>query len=848
MLTSKDHSELDTGRSSLDRAQGHGSAFQNGQWKMPPNWEARLLEAALETESCKRPPVEKGAPEVSGFEIINRLGSGASGEVWLAEELGPGRTVALKILHRRGPAGATEEVMQREVRILAMLQHPNLVQLYQGIVTADGRQGLSMEWIDGWPLDEWLELHPELSLTQKLDLFRGMVRGVALLHDHGVIHRDLKPANVIVDPRGEAKIVDFGLARLHRADAAHGMDGGSIGMSGTLHFMAPEQAANGKGSRAMPVDVYALGLMLHRILTGKWLRLPEGTPAETLAQVLKPPPLVSHATTRELPRDLQSILRKVLAFDPAHRYHHARDLEEDLKRFSAKQPVVARKHTLVYLAATFVRRQARRSALAGGLVLAGLVAGGVLYQRQRAVALRNEANLKHAYTLTSFTLRQIRDELHTSNVGELDETMAALPGAAGGANPALPLNANGELDLRYYQAMLAELRSAASEGQARYGPALKSIQPALDLFSKLAQEAPGDPKRLLDAAQARLGFARLLGRVGRTVEAGGHARKALIQLDRLAAWPELDPAPLLPLRCDALRILAQQAHHAGDSIEAVRLGQETLALCEAFPAGLLLRPENETLPRLALAAADLATYAVAAGPAWQPEARRKIEQVTAVCRAAHARDPNSFPLACGLAHSLNAIARLCLHDGPGTDLQPLFEEATDLLINTRPERPRSSLPLVWSISGTATEWAGTLLDHPDFRVPDAALMIAHRFTVHLRRSGDERDEVIIQRGRLYLYQSRLACRHENRRGAIRPINLALGLLRPRQLGDPDKISLALLTAAGLHHGRSLADLPGSEWTGECDQHLESLLQKLSDIADKLTPEQQRQLASFRVTP
>jgi serine/threonine protein kinase len=75
------------------------------------------------------------------------------------------------------------------------------VVLYHGIVTADGPQGLAMEWIDGWALDEWLQLHPDLSLTRKLELFHG-VRGVAYLHDHGMIHRDLKPANVIVDAEG----------------------------------------------------------------------------------------------------------------------------------------------------------------------------------------------------------------------------------------------------------------------------------------------------------------------------------------------------------------------------------------------------------------------------------------------------------------------------------------------------------------------------------------------------------------------------------------------------------------------------------------------------------------------
>lgn len=807
--------------------------------------EAGLLEMALERKPHARPVDVHGTPEVAGHEIISRLGAGASGEVWLAEELESGRFVALKILHRHA---TSEEILQREFRILAKLIHPNLVLLYHGIVTADGRQGLAMEWIDGWPLDEWLRQHPELALSEKLGLFHGIVRGVAFLHDHGVIHRDLKPANVIIDGEGVAKIVDFGLARLHQTEAASGGDSHSIGVSGTLHFMAPEQAANGKGARAMPVDVYALGLMLHRILTGEWLRSPDDTPAETLAQVLHPPPLVLQGNGRSLPRDLQSILRQALAPDPADRYHHARDLEADLDRFAAKLPVAARKHTLVYLTTTFLRRQARRSAVAGAVVLAGLIAGGVLYQRHRVVAERNEANLKYAYNLTSFTLRQLRDDLRTALPEDGNPPLAGdegLPGAAADAHSALPVNAAGELDLRYYQAMLADLRSATSEGQVRYGPALKSIRAALDLYCKLALEAPDDPRRLLDAAQARLSFSRLLDRVGQHEEAGDHAGKSLQQLDRLAVWPGFDPAPLAPLRCDALLLLARRAQHAGDPVAALKLTQEMLAACAALPAGLLVRSENEATPRLALAASELATHAIAAGPASVEQARRQIHQATATCRAALDREPASVPLASGLAQCLHAQAKLALHAGPGTDLPPLFEEAAFLLIDKPSAARDSSLPLAVEISGTVTDWAESVLDHPDFTLASTAVNLALKYISHIRQKGEGSEEVLIERARIYLYQSRLACRAGNRLEAARPISQALRLLRFRQINEPERTSLALLTAAVLHQARSLADLPETKWTPQCANQLERIVQKLSDQAADLTPEQQGKLALLK---
>ncbi len=791
--------------------------------------------------------LEDGAPQVAGYEILGLLGTGASGEVWLADEPEPGRAVALKILRRGGVASA--EVLRREIRILAQIVHPNLVLLHHGIVTADGRQGLAMEWIDGWPLDEWLGDRPELGLEEILEVFRGIVRGVAHLHDHGVIHRDLKPANVIVDARGMPKIVDFGLARMHLQESAAGGGGDSIGVSGTLQFMAPEQAADGRGARAMPVDVYALGLIFHRMLTGKWLHPQDGTPGEILAKVLAPPPLDFRDADRRLPGDLQSILRKALARDPANRYHHAREMEADLARFSAKRPVAARTHTARYLAATFLRRQARRSLLAAALVLAGLVAAGTLYRQQRAVAHRNEANLRYAYSLTSFTLRKLASELRTGTPDEEDEPVAEpLPGAPAAVNPDLPLTAAGELDLRYYRAMLADLRSAASENHSRYPAALKSIQPALDLYCELARETPDDSARLLDAARARLTFARLLDKSGRAAAGGREAAKALGQIERLAASKQFDAAPLAPMRCDALQLLARQARAAGDFPAAVRLSRETLAACAALPAGLLVRPENENLPRLAVAAYDLATHAIVAGPHELPCAREDIDLATARCRAAFEREPASFPLACGLARCLHAQARLSLESGQSADVRPLLQEAADLLLAQAWLTKRTGLPQIWDLAVTATDWTAGLMDDPDPAVPTAALTLARRFNLHIRRNWNGREDALIQRARIYLYQSRLACRASPTNSAARTIAFALALLRPLQEREPGKLSLALLTAAALHHARTIADLPATHWTSDHAEHLARLLAELAGKSAKLTPAQRLELSVLSAPP
>jgi hypothetical protein len=677
-----------------------------------------------------------------------------------------------------------------------------------------------------------------------LELFRGIVCGVAFLHDHGVIHRDLKPANLIVNPAGEVKIVDFGLARLHQEGVAGGTDGGSIGVSGTLHFMAPEQAANADGARATPVDVYALGLILYRLLTGDWLRSPEGTPAETLALVLNPPALVLAGRARGLPRDLQSILRMALAADPARRYRSARDLEADLDRYAAKLPVAARKHTVGYLTVTLLRRQARRSLFAALIVLAGLTAGGVIYHRHRQMTERNEANLRYAYTLTSFTLGRLRDGLRFAAP---EENVDSPPPGGGfseapvGAAPILPVDANGELDLRYYEALLADLNSATSETYANNRAALSAIQRALNLYSQLALEAPDDPKRLLDAAQARLSFARLLDQSGRLELAGDEARKTLRQLDRLAALSGFNQAPLAALRYDATRLAAKDTQRAGNSVGAAKLAREMLTIAESMPSGVLVRSENETAPRLALAAADLATYAIAAGGELLPEARRDIDRATAACRAARERDPANPAMTRGVAYCLHATVRLALQQNSGEDLRALFQEAVDLFIGGKSRGRLFSFPSIRSFCGTATVWAKTVVNHPDAAVAKTALQLADRLVTYVRDNGGATTDTTILRARLLLYESQFACRVGNLEEAARDANRAMRLLCPLQLSDPNQLSLALLTATALHHDRALAEIPAAEWNeGSYGAHLERLLQQLSERSAELTPEQRRE--------
>jgi serine/threonine-protein kinase len=195
------------------------------------------------------------------YRIIGLLGRGGMGEVYRADDLKLGQPVALKFLPR-ALAGdpVRRERFFAEVRITRQLSHPNICRVYD-IAEVNGQHFLSMEYIDGEDLASLLQRIGYLSNVKALDIARQLIAGVAAAHERGVLHRDLKPANVMIDGRGRVRITDFGLA-VAVTDEAQAAE-----MSGTPAYMAPEQLA-GKGA-SVRSDLYALGLILYEIYTGK---------------------------------------------------------------------------------------------------------------------------------------------------------------------------------------------------------------------------------------------------------------------------------------------------------------------------------------------------------------------------------------------------------------------------------------------------------------------------------------------------------------------------------------------------------------------------------------------------
>ncbi|MBI2827076.1 MAG: serine/threonine protein kinase [Planctomycetia bacterium] len=344
---------------------------------------------------------------LDNYEILGELGRGGTGVVYKARDRRLGRTVALKLLWAdSGRDAAQVERLQIEAEVVARLSHPNIVHLYDVLKTPT-HDVLVLEYVDGGSLHELLRMRT-LSARTSAALMALLARAMHYAHAHGVLHRDLKPANILFSlstaaaDTGKApadllslgwtpKIADFGLAKRVGAEtsgAANGDPTHTGDLLGTPGYLAPEQAL-GKLDEIGPVsDVYALGAVLYELLVGRPPFRSE-TVLGTLQQVICDDPIAPSRVQRGLPRDVETICLKCLAKDPRHRYASAVCLAEDLDRFLAGRPILARRTRLWEKAYRWCRRNPAVTSLSALLFLVIAVGfAGVLWKWRDAEAAR----------------------------------------------------------------------------------------------------------------------------------------------------------------------------------------------------------------------------------------------------------------------------------------------------------------------------------------------------------------------------------------------------------------------------------------------------------------------------
>ena len=325
----------------------------------------------------------QGLPPIGGYRLLETLGEGGMGTVYKAEQDRPRRIVALKVIK---PGVITEEMRRRfdrETQVLGRLQHPGIAQIYEAGTTdqaTGGQPYFAMEFVaDGRPITAHAAA-ARLTTDVRLALLAEVCDAVHHAHQRGVIHRDLKPANILVDPTGQPKVLDFGIARVTDSDIQATMQTDVGQLLGTLPYMSPEQVAGDVLDLDTRSDVYALGVVLYELLAE---RLPYEVAGRALTEVARviaeEEPASLRTPGRTLDADVELIVRKALEKERTRRYQFAAELAADLRRYLAHEPIEARAPTTIYQLRKFARRHV---ALVGGV--AATVVALVIRRRSRS--------------------------------------------------------------------------------------------------------------------------------------------------------------------------------------------------------------------------------------------------------------------------------------------------------------------------------------------------------------------------------------------------------------------------------------------------------------------------------
>jgi WD40 repeat protein len=344
----------------LDHA--HDDTFMDSKVAPGRGLLTQLGAVALTQDEPLLPPDRRIGP----YEIRGVLGSGGMGVVYVAQQARPKRTVAIKVMRRvlGGVSGVSGQRMLRrfehEAELLGRLQHPGIAQVFEAgtySVAGETHPYIAMELVKGQPLLAYAD-RQGLGSRARLELFARICDAVQHAHRHGVIHRDLKPANILVDDTGQPRILDFGVARATDRDFAVTSQHTAVGqLIGTLAYMSPEQVVGDQQQVDTRSDVYALGVVLYELLTGK---LPYDLSSRSLPEAARlirdHEPTRLSTIDRVFRGDVETIVSKALEKERDRRYQSASDLGDDVRRYLTGEPIAARRDSALYILGKQMKR------------------------------------------------------------------------------------------------------------------------------------------------------------------------------------------------------------------------------------------------------------------------------------------------------------------------------------------------------------------------------------------------------------------------------------------------------------------------------------------------------------
>jgi non-specific serine/threonine protein kinase/serine/threonine-protein kinase len=392
------------------------------------------------TASTTRHPSFAPVRQIGRYEIRREIATGGMGTVYEAVQDHPHRLVALKVLRHGAASRSAMKRFRHEAEILGRLRHPNIAQVYDAGTYDEGRGAqpyFAMELVKGEPLLAYAE-SKGLGTRPRLDLFVKICDAVQYAHHKGVIHRDLKPDNVLVDDRGEPKILDFGVARATDSDIQATTIRTDIGqLIGTVPYMSPEQVTGDPTQLDTRSDVYSLGVVLYELMCG---RLPYDLKNRTIPDAVRviqeddPTPLGSVSSVHR--GDVETIVAKALEKDKERRYQSPAELAADVRHYLADEPIVARPASTFYQLRKFARRN---KVLVSGVaavfvvLVAGIIGIGIALAEAREEAARS-ARIREFLESMLVSVNPYEGEydltvieLLDQSVDDIDEQFAADP-------------------------------------------------------------------------------------------------------------------------------------------------------------------------------------------------------------------------------------------------------------------------------------------------------------------------------------------------------------------------------------------------------------------------------------